>query len=193
MTDHDTIFQPDQYADPYPLGIERHWWTMARSEIVRKAVLGFPVSRILDVGCGPGLMVAHLRHHGMDCWGCELGSPDVREPAKGYIRTDIDARELKSEFRELVGTLLLLDVLEHLPDPVSFLSDLIAAYPALHGIIVTVPARMELWTAWDDRYGHFLRYDRRQLTELFDGSGIEIKRCATFSRRSIPRCSWRAA
>jgi SAM-dependent methyltransferase len=175
MTDTATAFQSDQYADTYPLGIERHWWTMARSEIVRSAVLSFPTSRILDVGCGPGLMVAHLRHHGMDCWGCELGVPEVRETAKDFVWTNTDAGQLGSDFRRSVGIILLLDVLEHLSDPTSFLSGLVGAYPAVHGVVATVPARMELWTAWDDRFGHFLRYDRRQLAELYDQSGIELK------------------
>jgi hypothetical protein len=181
-----TSFRSDQYVDTYPPGIEQHWWTMARSEIVRRAVLSFPSSRILDVGCGPGLMVAHLRHHQMDCWGCELGAPDVREAARDFVWTSTDAQELTSGFRESVGIILLLDVLEHLPDPASFLSALIGAYPALHGIVATVPARMELWTAWDDRYGHFRRYDRRRLTELYNGSGIEIKRLRYFFQGVYP-------
>jgi SAM-dependent methyltransferase len=174
MTQHATSYQPDQYADNYPTGIEQHWWVKARCEIIRKSVTALPAARVLDVGCGPGLVVAHLRQHGIDCWGCELGVPDVREGARDFVRTGTDAQELEPELRQSVGIILLLDVLEHLPDPRTFLFNLIGAYPALHGIIATVPARMELWTAWDDRYGHFLRYDRCRLTELYNGSGIDI-------------------
>src|SRR5579863_815180 len=114
-----TTFQSDQYSDTYPPGIEQHWWTRARNEIVRDAVLSLPHSRILDVGCGPGLMVGYLRHQGMDCWGCELGSPEVREAAKGFVWTNTDASALNRDFRESVGIILLLDVLEHLPNPAS--------------------------------------------------------------------------
>jgi SAM-dependent methyltransferase len=186
MTDTATTFQSAQYADTYPLGIERHWWTRARSEIVRRTVLSFPTARILDVGCGPGLMVAHLRHHGLDCWGCELGAPEVRETARDFVWTNTDAGELSPDFRKSVGIILLLDVLEHLPDPVSFLSGLVGTYPTLHGVVVTVPARMELWTAWDDHYGHFLRYDRQQLAALYDKSGVEIKTLRYFFQGLYP-------
>jgi SAM-dependent methyltransferase len=181
-----TAFQPDQYADTYPPGIEQHWWTQARNEIVRRAVRSFPSSRILDVGCGPGLMVAYLRQQGMDCWGCELGSPEPRKAAKNFVWTNADAATLDVDFRKSVGIVLLLDVLEHLPDPVAFLSRLIAAYPALRGVVATVPARMELWTAWDDRYGHFLRYRRRQLAQLYERSGIEPKRLRYFFQALYP-------
>jgi SAM-dependent methyltransferase len=186
MTDATTAFQPAQYADTYPPGIEQHWWTRARSEIVRKAVLSFPTTRLLDVGCGPGLMVAHLRQHGMDCWGCELGVPEVREGAKDFVWTNADAGELSPDFRKSVGIILLLDVLEHIPDPASFLSRLIGAYPALHGVIATVPARMELWTAWDDRYGHFLRYQPRQMAQLYERSGIETRSLRYFFQALYP-------
>jgi SAM-dependent methyltransferase len=186
MTDTTTAFQPDQYTDTYPPGIEQHWWTQARSEIVRRAVLSLPTSRILDVGCGPGLMVAHLRNRGLDCWGCELGSPELRKAAKDFVRTNADAAALDADFRKSVGIILLLDVLEHLPDPVAFLSRLIAAYPALHGVVATVPARMELWTVWDNRYGHFLRYQRCQLARLYDQSGIEIKSLRYFFQALYP-------
>ena len=186
MSDIPTAFQSAQYADTYPLGIEQHWWTLARSEIVRRAVLSFPMARILDVGCGPGLMVAHLRQLGMDCWGCELGSPEPREAAKNFVWTNADATALESDFRKSVGIILLLDVLEHLPDPASFLSRLIGAFPALNGLVATVPARMELWTAWDDRYGHFLRYQRRQLAQLYERSGIETKTLRYFFQALYP-------
>jgi SAM-dependent methyltransferase len=186
MSDTTTAYHPDQYADNYPPGIEQHWWTMARNEIVRGAVRSLPPSRILDVGCGAGLMVAYLRRHGMDCWGCELGSPEVRVAAKNFVWTNATAAALDRDFRQSVGIITLLDVLEHLPDPVSFLSELVAAYPAVHGVVVTVPARMELWTAWDDRYGHFLRYGRGQLVELYDKTDIEMKNIRYFFQTLYP-------
>lgn len=186
MTDTATAFQSEQYADTYPQGIEHHWWTRARCEIVRRAATALPAATILEIGCGPGIVVAYLRDHGLDCWGCELGSPDVRETVRDFIWSNTDAVELDPEFRRKVGMILLLDVLEHLPDPVSFLSRLLDAYPALQGVVATVPARMELWTAWDDRYGHHLRYDRRGLAELYRQAGIDIIRLHYFFQGVYP-------
>jgi hypothetical protein len=174
MTDHTTVFRHDQYTDTYPVGIERHWWTRARFEIVRKVVANLPRAKILDIGCGPGLVVAYLRNHGLDCWGCEVGSPNVREAARDFVWPNTDALELIPEFRRTVGIILLLDVLEHLPDPLLFLFKLLNAYPTLQAVVTTVPARAELWTAWDDQFGHYLRYDRGMLANLYRQAGIEI-------------------
>jgi len=186
MTDPTTIFRSDQYADTYPLGIEHHWWTRARCEIVRRAVTALSSATVLEIGCGPGIVVNYLRDYGLDCWGCELGSPEVREAARSFVWSKTDALELDPEFRRSVGIILLLDVLEHLLDPLSFLSALLGAYPGLQGVIVTVPARMELWTAWDDRYGHRLRYDRHGLAELFNQAGMDIIQLRYFFQGVYP-------
>lgn len=186
MTDCASVFDHDQYADTYPLGIEYHWWSRARCEIVRRAVTTLPPATVLEIGCGPGIVVTYLRDHGLDCWGCELGSPEVREAARNFVWSNADALELDPEFRRKVGIILLLDVLEHLQNPVSFLSALFRAYPGLEGVIVTVPARMELWTTWDDRYGHHLRYDRQGLAELYERAGIDITRLRYFFQGVYP-------
>lgn len=167
-------FSADQYMDSYPPGMENHWWHRARIRIVRRAIDRFPGATILDIGCGPGIAVSALRSLGYDCWGCEVANPPVREAVADFVRTCKDARDLDAEFRYKVGVITLLDVLEHLPDPSSFLKSIVGAYPNLRGTIVTVPARAELWSAWDDRYGHFRRYNRPMLTQLIDDAGLRL-------------------
>lgn len=49
-----------------------------------------------------------------------------------------------------------------------------AAYPSLEHIIITVPARMELWTNYDDYYGHFLRYDKAKLRALATACALDV-------------------
>jgi hypothetical protein len=72
--------------------------------------------------------------------------------------------------RERVTTVLLLDVLEHLAEPRQFVRELVAAFPNLRHVLVTVPARQELWSNHDEFYGHFLRYDVPQLRTIVDGA-----------------------
>jgi 2-polyprenyl-3-methyl-5-hydroxy-6-metoxy-1,4-benzoquinol methylase len=65
-------------------GVEKHFWTMARIGIVTKTLrnaaragLCSAKGRILDVGCGPGIVVGALREKGYDIWGVDLGNPSV--------------------------------------------------------------------------------------------------------------------
>ena len=170
-----SAYSAEQYADNYDPGMEHHWWTRARASIVQRAIEGFPGAVILDVGCGPGLVVRHLRERGYDCHGCEIGRPTVHPALVDVIQTEVDALDLNSDFRRGVNVILLLDVLEHLQDPQRFLSLLLAAFPNVRGVVITVPARRELWSAWDERFGHYLRYDRTSLATICAASGLRVR------------------
>ena len=165
-----------QYDNVYAPGVEHHWWHLARAKIVRRAIDSFPAGAILDVGCGPGLMVGYLRQRGYDCRGCDLGRPAVIQAAQGAVWTETNALQVDAAFRGDVQLILLLDVLEHLHDPDSFLASLRSAYPNLTGIIVSVPARRELWSALDGYFGHHRRYDRPMVSRLFAAGGFRVVR-----------------
>jgi hypothetical protein len=64
---------------------------------------------------------------------------------------------------------LLMDVLEHVPDDYRLLSDLLAAIPVGGYLLVTVPAELALWSKHDESFGHYRRYDRQRLARLWEG------------------------
>ena len=176
----DTTFDTGQYALPYALGVEHHFWNVARNRIVERHVRKTlarqlnPQAIILDVGCGPGIVVDHLRHAGIDCHGVELGRPVVRAGLEQIVQTGTDARDLPADLRSRTGTILLLDVVEHIEQPDEFIHGLRSAFPAVEHFIVTVPARMELWSNYDKFYGHFLRYDKPSLTALAERTELDV-------------------
>jgi len=169
-----TAYTAQQFQDNYPPGMEHHWWSRARADVVRHALRGFRGATVLDVGCGPGIVVQHLRACGFNCVGCELGHPDVLPDVRDVVWTGQDATTLDPGLRAGIGVVLLLDVLEHLPDPAAFLRGLLPAFPNLQAIVITVPARQELWSAWDEQFGHYIRYDRCSLHDLCTSAGLSV-------------------
>jgi SAM-dependent methyltransferase len=176
----DTTFDAIRYALPYAPGVERHFWNVARNRIVERHLRRALATQrrsdrlVLDVGCGPGIVVDHLRRAGIDCHGVELGKPAVRPGIERYVSVCIDAADLTQDIRERTGTILLLDVVEHIEHPKEFISGLLAAYTLLEHIIITVPARMELWSNYDRYYGHFLRYDKAKLRALATACALDV-------------------
>jgi hypothetical protein len=114
-----------------------------------------------------------LRRRGLDCIGCELAAAPVPDHLRGIVFDRTDFIDLPAELRGRVRGALLCDVIEHLPKPVAFLRNVRAALPALRGLLVTVPARQELWSEWDRHYGHFRRYDLASLRATLAAAGFK--------------------
>lgn len=179
---HDTAFTDKQYDDVYPQGIEHHWWNVARNGMVSDLIRWVerrqtvPVGRMLEIGCGRGFAVEYLRDNGHDCYGVELAPLRVDERLRVHVWTGQDCLALPEEFRNKVELVLLLDVIEHIDDAAAFIGQVRDAYPNCCWLIVSVPARMELWSDFDRQYGHFRRYDLQTLREELARAGAKTIR-----------------
>jgi hypothetical protein len=174
---HRTAFTDKQYDDVYPEGIERHWWYVARngmvSDLIREIECqGAAVGPMLEVGCGRGVVVDYLRRSGKDCCGVELAPVAVADHLRAHVWTGQDCLTLPPEYRTKVELVLLLDVIEHIEDAAGFIGRIRDAYPNCRWLIVSVPARMELWSDFDRHYGHFRRYDLQMLRDEFARAGV---------------------
>jgi SAM-dependent methyltransferase len=175
----ETAYDSLQYSLNYAPGVERHFWSYARNRIIERLLRRYftntsgDTKLVLDVGCGPGIVVDYLRRAGINCRGVELGHPQLRAGLENCITTGVDATELPSTLREQVGAILLLDVVEHIEDPSAFLQNLLPAFPHLNRVVIAVPARMELWSNYDEFYGHFLRYSKPTLLALAREAGLQ--------------------
>jgi len=164
-----TIYSAYQYEKCYPPGVENHWWTLGRNrllaDILRRECS--PADQLLEVGCGKGVVVRGLRDYGFEVRGVELAEVEPVEGAQAYVDVGVDACDLPAERRAQVTGLLLLDVIEHLPDPEQFLRRLEASFPNVSMILVTVPTCEEIWTNYDVFSGHYRRYTLETLEQLF--------------------------
>jgi hypothetical protein len=91
-----------------------------------------------------------------------------------FLHLGQDAMAMAPAFRERVRTILLLDVLEHIPGPAAFVASLAEAFERCTHLLITVPARQELWSNYDTYYGHFRRYDLRSARSLYPNELFEL-------------------
>lgn len=172
-----TAFASEQLHEAYPLGIEDYFWTLARNRIVLREILGAAAGRwkprhILEIGCGRGVVLKYLRDCGINCDGVEPTSFALPGDLAPFVRKGIDCFQIPAGERADYDALLLLDVLEHIEDSIGFLREVRSAYPNARMLILTVPARMELWSNFDDHFGHFRRYTIETLSAELRGAGF---------------------
>ncbi len=175
-----------RYADLY----RRHWWWRAREAVVIDALRrheppgGWPA--ILDVGCGDGLLFDVLDRFGAVVEGVEPSSDtmgsDAPHAARIY-RTPFD--ESFSPGRRY-SLMLMLDVLEHLPDAVGALRRVAALLDPGGVLIVTVPAFRQLWTSHDDINHHQTRYTKASLRAEAQRAGFELLEARYFFHWTFP-------
>lgn len=170
-----------EYLQAYQTLHERHWWWRARQTIVLKELDRMRPDRrwgrILDVGCGDGLFFPRLSERG-DVVGLEPEGEivTVRERADGRIHV----REFDTTFRPSgsFGLVMMLDLLEHLSEPVEALAHAGTLLDRDGRILITVPAFKILWTAHDELNHHRCRYSRNSLEREVRAAGLDVIECS---------------
>src|SRR5690348_2495541 len=109
MSATDTTFSTIQYEDSYPRNIERQFWHVARHAMILRILrqLGIADKRLLDIGCGRGIVVAALRAAGLECIGCELASAPVSDDLVPFVFSETDFRSLALDLRISIQAVLL--------------------------------------------------------------------------------------
>src|SRR3954467_3155311 len=153
-----------------------------------------PDGRLLDVGCGHGLLLDEARKRGYETVGLELS----REAARYARETlDLDVREwppqalgqgTNADSPGSFDAIVLADVLEHLDDPVAAI-DQCAALLRPAGVLCIVtpdPSSATAKLAGPRRWGylpaHTFLIPRRTLRELISASGLVISADVPFVR-----------
>jgi 2-polyprenyl-3-methyl-5-hydroxy-6-metoxy-1,4-benzoquinol methylase len=144
-------------------------------------VIPYVKGDVLDVGAGLGVNADHLWNADIDRYTFLEPDHALLEQVPAHIhRTDPARTELVhgttgSVTGRTFDTILYIDVLEHIADPVAEMRramDLLA--PGGH-LIILVPAFPCLYSAFDKAIGHHRRYTRAMLRLEVPGTPTEMR------------------
>lgn len=176
------------YGARYRDLFERHWWWRAREQVILATLEAHRPAEgyraVLDIGCGDGLFFDRLLQipgvsHVEGVEPAEsLVSPDGRHRASITIAPFDQSFDPHHQY----SAILMLDVLEHLPDPGGALRHALSLLEPGGIILATVPAFMALWTRHDELNHHYTRYSKRSLGALAGAAGMRVDAMRYFFR-----------
>jgi SAM-dependent methyltransferase len=155
---------------------EHHWWYAGRRRVLHAALGRLelpPGACVLDAGCGSGRTMDELRGYGT-VHGFDLNPLGVSH-ARGRGHPDVQVARVEEipypdGFFDLVTC---LDVIEHTPDDVRSLRELLRVVRPGGRLVATVPAYQLLWSSHDVANQHYRRYRRSQLRRAGAEAGWE--------------------
>ncbi|MFL6516321.1 MAG: class I SAM-dependent methyltransferase [Chthoniobacterales bacterium] len=172
----DPLPQPDQHSY-FDLVSFDHFWVARRFEVLRKLAGSIlkEQRRFCEIGCGNGILQRQLELDGVDVDGIEVSMEALQH---NYSRDGTlycyDIFEKHPSLREKYDGVLLFDVLEHIVDDAAFLrAATFHLKPGGH-VLINVPARPELFSAYDRAAGHRRRYNKRALLQLMNKAGLRM-------------------
>lgn len=159
---------------------ERFWWSVGTRrmffETLARCVERRP-QRVLDVGCGTGVMLHEFPQSGAELYGLDLSSLALsytrRRGLVNLVRGDVTRLPFTTGGLDLV---LALDVIEHVAADAFCVRELARVCRVGGHVLLHVPAFPILWTEKDDLNHHCRRYRRRALVGLVEQCGLRIVR-----------------
>lgn len=159
---------------------ERSFWFRGRRRIIQSLVMRYcPAAKsFLEVGCGPGFVLAGLRAVLPDATlvaselylhGLPYASRRVAGPAE-FIQADCLALPYDREF-DAVGA---FDVLEHIEQDAEALAEMRRVLKPGGVLLLTVPQHPWLWSRVDEIDHHKRRYRRAELADRLHSAGYSV-------------------
>ena len=158
----------------------------------------FVGNRVLEIGCGTGNLTRLLLEKAEQVTAIdthaahlELLSRTVQVP-HGHTLS-IRNQNIVEDMTNLFGydTVVLINVLEHLPEPEEALRRIYRALNPGGRVIVFVPALKFLLSPFDKLIGHYRRYTRESLENQLSAAGFGLKKSVYFNFFGIAGWWWR--
>ena len=170
---------------------KKHWWFVAKKKIVLNLIGRYlPEThnqKILDIGCGSGLMLNALENIGETC-GMDMSDDAIhfsKEIFCGTIRKGMLPDNIPYD-NDSFSLIVALDVIEHVDEDTRALAAIRSRLAEGGKAVITVPAYMFLWSAHDVLNEHKRRYTLTNLAAKLSEAGFNIEKISYFNTLLFP-------
>ncbi|KRF25414.1 bifunctional 2-polyprenyl-6-hydroxyphenol methylase/3-demethylubiquinol 3-O-methyltransferase UbiG [Phycicoccus sp. Soil803] len=153
---------------------DAHWWYRERRHLLGRMIGGLRPGTALDIGAAGGGNTRVLRRAGWSVSALEYGADGAEVAAErglSVVRGDATALPVSDDSLDLV---VAFDVLEHIVDHDTAVSEVRRALRPGGMFLIAVPADPRLWSDHDVAVDHVRRYTRDTLRAVLERNGFEI-------------------
>ena len=190
----DDLYKNDAWGGRMLHALERaHRFNFWMGETLRPWV----GSRVLEIGAGIANLTSRLTPRDV------YVASDVNESYLGYLnnfatgkpylkvaRVDLADRATFDALEDRFDTVICLNVLEHVADPIAALRNIHGALMGGGRVVLYVPAGQWLYSSLDDALSHRCRYSPAMLRAELETAGFEVEHLQSFNRTSVPSWWW---
>jgi 2-polyprenyl-3-methyl-5-hydroxy-6-metoxy-1,4-benzoquinol methylase len=147
----------------------------------------FANNRFLDIGCATGLLVKYMKDRGWDSKGLEIcresAEYGIKNRGVNIIINSLPDARLESNYFSVIH---FSHVIEHVPDPLSFLREVYRLLVPGGMVIVTTPNIDSLQAVlfrskWRSAIAdHLTLFSRKTLKKILTEAGFKIKKTAVW-------------
>lgn len=157
--------------------IGSHWYYVSKGRALVRFLNGLKADALLDVGAGSGIFARQLLDRGF-CKRAVCVDPNYAEE-----RTETQNGKpiaFVKEDKHPYSLVLMMDVLEHVPDDVALLKEYTNSMPKGGHVLITVPAFQFLWSGHDVFLEHYRRYTAKMVEDMVNKAGMEVVKTRYF-------------
>ena len=171
--------------------VTQHPWWHARARLAVRLLRAHGVpdgAAVLDAGCGWGVSFAALASNGYTVHGLDVSRRALERldgPGRVLIEADLTLPP-PARARGAYDAALALDVIEHVDADRAVVESLADVVKPGGIVILSVPALPGLYSDFDVVQGHRRRYTPDSLSEVFDGTALQLGRLFWWGEWMVP-------
>ncbi|WP_417389971.1 class I SAM-dependent methyltransferase [Gimesia sp.] len=169
---------------------ENYWWHVAKRKLVTEILTNeFPApGSVIEGGIGSARNLLEFSRMGYEVTGFDLMQDSV-DYGRSRGLNNLAVHELSQPWPVAPASaraVVLLDVMEHMQDPVQLLKNAAEVLADDGGIIITVPAYPSLFSDWDRKLGHYCRYTKKHFRQNAKEAGLKVKWLTHWNSFTLP-------
>lgn len=177
---------PDSGFDLTNENVKNSFWVSSRNRLFKRIVKYYqlPVgkTKFLEIGCGTGDFIKQIiKNEYLEITGSEIYLKGLQyakknQPDVNFIQLDVTQGSIGEQF-DMIAT---FDVLEHIDNDVSALTNINKMLHKGGTLIVSVPQHQFLWSSLDEIVKHKRRYSRSELISKLAKNNFDVVYVTSF-------------